>query len=378
VARPGRELSGQSVDRTRSPIAALARSFAFARPENWFASKIPPLLAIAYLEILRLAIAPHDAVRLLACALFSVCCVAIYGHVVNDLFDLDADRHAGKANRLARIRPVHRALVTGASLIAGFLPALVTHYSTAAITVLALNYLWPTIYSLPITRLKERGLLGVACDALGSHITPTVFVLTLASSVPATTSPRLSGFDLVATAWAGVLGFKGILHHQTADRDNDIRSGVVTFATRMPVEAVQRFLTRFNVLVELPVSALLTIVVASYCPLAIVAFIAYTGSETVKYELGFQFALSPDPATIRASVPFTNETFYVLWLPMAAAVQLAVDQPVLSWIPMLHAAVFSRPAAQQLTDWRAMLENAALASPGRVGRASRRARRGGA
>jgi hypothetical protein len=98
----------------------------------------------------------------------------------------------------------------------------------------------------------------------------------------------------------------------------------------------------------------------------------------VKYKLGFQFALSPDPATIRASVPFTNEMFYVLWLPMAAAVQLAVDHPVLSWIPVLQAAVFGRHVAQQLADLRALIKNAALASPRRAGRVARLARRGGA
>src|SRR5580704_15198358 len=109
--RPGmRKHNAEStpIERMRLRIAAIGGFFAFARPENWFVSKIPPLLAVAYLEILRLGIAPHDAVQLLACALFSICSVAIYGHVVNDLFDLDADRLAGKANRLASMQPIGR------------------------------------------------------------------------------------------------------------------------------------------------------------------------------------------------------------------------------------------------------------------------------
>jgi hypothetical protein len=260
------------------------------------------------------------------------------------------------------MRPVHRVLLTGAFLIGGFLPGLITRYSVSALAMLALNYLWPTIYSIPGTRLKERGLLGVACDALGSHITPTLFVVALFE--PA--GP--SGFGVVATVWAGVLGLKGILHHQAADRDNDIRSGTITYTTKMPVEVLQRFLTRFNLLVELPVSALLTIIVAASCPFAIFAFTLYTASEAIKHQLGFRFALSADPATIRASVPFTNEMFYVLWLPMAAAVQLAVDHPAFVWIPLLHAIVFRRPVVQQIVDWHAMLRGAALAYPHRLGR----------
>ena len=331
------------------------RPFAFARPENWFVSKIPPLLAIAYIDILRFAIAPGPAAHLLASALVSIVCVAVYGHVVNDIFDLEADRLANKVNRLAAMNPTRRLLLAASFLVAGFLPALVTGYSIGAVSLLALNYLWPTIYSIPATRLKEKGLLGVACDALGSHVTPTLFILALfARAAP----DGLTATALVATLWAAVLGLKGILHHQIADRDNDIRSGVVTFATRADVTSLQRFLSRFNLLAELPVSALFTLLVCPWFPLAIPAFVLYTASEAVKYRLGFQFALTADPAAARPSVPFTNEMFYILWLPMAAAAQLGLEGPGFFWIPVLHAVVFRQPMLRQLDDWRAMLRQA--------------------
>lgn len=339
--------------------------FAFARPGNWFVSKIPPLLAVAYLEILQLRIAPGAAVRLLACGLISICCVAVYGHVVNDIFDREADRRANKANRLANMQPVRRLLLAWAFLIAGFLPAPTAGYSAGALSLLGLNYLWPTIYSIPLTRLKERGLLGVACDALGSHITPTLFVLTLfASSAPAAASTGQTAITVVATLWAGVLGLKGILHHQIADRDNDIRSRVVTLATKARPETLQRFLTIFNLLVELPVSALFAALAPSWRLMALAAFGGYTASEAIKYKLGFQFALSANPSTIRPSVPFTNERFYVLWMPMAAAIRLGLANPALLWVPLLHAAIFHRPVAEQVADWSAIIRIATLAYRG--------------
>jgi 4-hydroxybenzoate polyprenyltransferase/SAM-dependent methyltransferase len=327
--------------------------FAFARPGNWLASKIPPLLAIAYIDILRFGIAPNEAARLLVSALVSIFCVAVYGHVVNDIFDLEADRLANKVNRLAATRPARRLLLILGFLLAGFLPVLVTGYSIGAVSLLGLNYLWPTIYSIPALRLKERGLLGVACDALGSHITPTLFILALF----ATAAPSgLTVTALVATLWAALLGLKGILHHQIVDRDNDIQSGVATFATKADAATLQRFLTRFNLWAELPVSALFTLLVCPWFPLAIPAFVLYTGSEALKYRLGFQFALSTDPATVRPSAPFTNEMFYILWMPMAAAVQLGFEGPGFFWVPLLHAAVFREPLLRQLDDWRAMLQ----------------------
>ncbi|MGB8840547.1 MAG: UbiA family prenyltransferase [Aliidongia sp.] len=343
------------MDGTRYSTETVARFFAFARPGNWLVSKIPPLLAIAYIEILRFGIAPGEAARLLVSAVISIGCVAIYGHLVNDIFDLEADRLAGKINRLAAMRPIRRRLLVSVFALTGFLPAMVTAYPLGALLLLALNYLWPTIYSMPLMRLKERGLLGVACDALGSHITPTLFILALFAQA---TPSGLTVTALVATLWAALLGLKGILHHQIADRDNDIRSGIVTFATRADLPTAQRFLTRLNLLAELPVSALFTLLVCPWCPLAIPAFVLYVGSEALKYQFGFQFALSAEPATVRPSVPFANEMFYTLWMPMAAAVQLGFEGPGFFWIPLLHAAIFRQPLARQRDDWRAMVQQA--------------------
>jgi 4-hydroxybenzoate polyprenyltransferase len=354
------------MEQLRSRIAAIGGFFAFARPGNWFVSKIPPLLAVAYLDILRSGIAANDAVRLLACSMFSICCVAVYGHVLNDIFDQEADRLANKVNRVAIMRPVWRVLLPPAFIIGGFLPTFAAHYSIGPLLFLTLNYLWPTIYSIPFTRLKERSLFGVACDALGSHITPTLFVLALfATSGPARLSSGQIGFVVIGTLWAAVLGLKGILHHQIADRENDIQSGIMTFATKTRPEVLQRFLTSFNLLTELPVSALLTVKVSSWCPMAIAAFIVYTGSEVTKYVLGFKFGLTANPVTIRASVPFTNEMFYVLWMPMAAATQIGLDKPGLFSLPILHAVIFHQPVVQQLNDWLAIIKNATLVYRGR-------------
>ena len=347
--------------RMRLRIAYFTKLFAFARPGNWFVSKIPPLLAVAYLNLLRFGFAPHDAARLLSCGLLSIICVAVYGHVLNDIFDQEADRLAHKVNRLASVPPLYRALITVTFLIGGFLPALIADYSVGVLSLLLLNYLWPTIYSLPIPRLKEKGLLGIACDAFGSHITPTMFMLALfVPSSGAGTTRGGVGFALVAALWAAVLGLKGILHHQIADCDNDIHSGIVTFATKTSLPILQRFLTGFNLLVELPVSSLLTAMVASWCPLVVPALVLYVGSEALKYRMGFQFALTANPATVRASVPFTNEMFYVLWMPTAAAIQLGLNNPAFLWLPILHAVIFHQPLAQQLRDWRAIIDNAAL------------------
>ncbi len=299
-----------------------ARPFAFARADNWWFSKIPPLLGISYLCILMEGFPAGTAFQKLGCYLISIACVATYGHIVNDAFDVDADLRAHKFNAMSRLRGSSRALLAISFLLAGFLPALIADYSGVSLMLLAANYLWPTIYSIPGIRLKERGLSGVVCDAMGSHVTPTLLLLSVFGLLQANASTGARAFASAATLWSAALGIKGILHHQILDRESDTGSGTNTFAINMELATILRFLARFNLWVELPISVALAAIVFRFCPLV----------------------------ATRAIVPFTNELFYIWWLPMAAALQLALVHPVLWWLPGLHAGVFYMTLPMALTE----------------------------
>lgn len=332
---------------------AIARWCAFARAGNWWFSKIPPLLTVSYLTILMTDTDPRVAAVLIGCYVFSVSSVAIYGHVINDIFDVETDLQAGRRNAMTDVPQSMRVLLAVIFLCAGFLPALIVHYPLTAFLLLGANYLWPTIYSVPGFRLKERGLLGVICDALGSHITPTLLGLVLfgAFELPA---PIRRLYPLIITVWATALGIKGILHHQVLDHEADTASGTSTFAIAAGPDAIKRFMTEFNLLVELPASAALVFLVVPWCPLAAVALAVYCALETIKYTAGFQFALSH---SIRASVPFANEMFYTLWMPMAAALQLAARGPAWLWLPVVHFVLFRDVFAAQASDLKSVAAN---------------------
>src|SRR5687767_6128697 len=135
--------------------------FRWARPGNWWFSKIPPLLAVAYLAVLNQDIEFGRAALLLGCLVFSFSGVAAFGHAINDAFDIEQDRQAGKQNAMAALSWSGRSVVILAFLCAAFLPAIVAEYSATAILLLILNCLCPTIYSVPGVRLKERGIWGI-------------------------------------------------------------------------------------------------------------------------------------------------------------------------------------------------------------------------
>jgi Nucleotide-diphospho-sugar transferase len=267
-------------------------------------------------------------------------CVATYGHIVNDAFDVEADLRANKPNAMSNLSVGARILLALLFFVGGFLPASVANYSYLTLALLAANYLWPTLYSIPGIRLKERGLLGVMCDAMGSHITPTLLILSVFDLVSADSSIGLWIFGGAATLWAAVLGIKGILHHQIYDRVNDIESGTVTLATVVGPARIIRFLTWFNITVELPVSAGFAATVLYPCPFAAAALAIYVSTQTLRYRLGERLTMASDAQMTRAIVPFTNELFYTLWLPMAAALQLAVAGAGFWWLPVVQAGAF--------------------------------------
>jgi 4-hydroxybenzoate polyprenyltransferase len=333
-------------------ILRLAPMLGMVRFSNWWTHKIPPLLLVVYVELVRRHASLGQSAGALCVLVCCVSCVAAYGHVVNDWSDIADDRRAGKANAMHGVSVGRRAALCFALVVAGFAALAAFPDAWPARVALGLNYMWPTLYSMPRVRLKERGLLGVLSDAAGSHITPTLFAFAVVNVfVPAPVDVVVLS---AVVLWATALGIKGILYHQMADRANDEIAGVVTFAGAFDVSRLSAVLTRYNLCVELSVSVFLTVAVAGFVPLAVVALGAYLILECTKYALGFEFALSSDARLRRASVPFANEMFYTLWLPLAAAVQLALQGVVFSWLPLLHAVLFREQLAVLFADSRAL------------------------
>ena len=192
--------------------------FNLFRGQDWWFYKIPPLLAIAYAEILIQNISPHTAATTLLALIASMFFVAAYGHVVNDIFDIEVDRRADKANRMGLLPISQRILLSLSLAVAGLVPWFFTGFSTQSALLLAGIYTLLTIYSAPPLRLKEKGLLGVITDATAVHAVPTLFVATVFSQLANSPEPRSITIVNVATLWAFLVGIRGIVLHQIWDR----------------------------------------------------------------------------------------------------------------------------------------------------------------
>lgn len=241
--------------------------FNLLRGSDWWFYKIPPLLAVAYAEILLQTPPPQKALVTLLALLASMFFVAAYGHVVNDIFDIEVDRRADKPNRIAALSISQRILLCISLAVAGLVPWLLTSFSTQSALLLTGIYTLLTVYSAPPLRLKERGFWGVLTDAAAVHAVPTLFVATVLSQITNLPQPESVALATVATLWAALVGIRGIVLHQIWDRENDIASGVNTLVVSIGVEPARSWLSFLIFPCEMLLLALLIFVISQFAPL---------------------------------------------------------------------------------------------------------------
>lgn len=312
------------------------------RSSEWWSFKIPPILAVGYAYLL-LSTDQHSAfvsVGLIFAVMTSIIAVAAYGYVINDCFDIEQDRLAGKSNSMANRSVASRFAILGLILGIGWFPALLAGYSKLACVFLAIDFLLPTLYSIPPIRLKERGVFGVLADASAAHLFPVLLVSAVMLIGPEPLPlPRLI-LIVTTAAWYTLVGLRGIIDHQLVDREADIKSGVVTLATARGMIRILKWIRRVLYVFEM-ISFAALVVILGMSTYSIFPVIAVFGSlEIIKRLVGW---VERDPSGgKRLYLPFANNIVYSLWIPIALSLEIGLRYPLLIWLPMLHIVLFSR------------------------------------
>ncbi len=323
------------------------------RVDNWWYSKVAPAIAVSWCAALFYQVPAWATARSILLIAFVGLCAGSYGHIINDVFDIEVDRNAGKRNHMARFTPLQRFLLCALTLGLGFLPVLFVSYSPTSLILISIEFLLPTIYSIPPIRLKGRGALGLVCDSLGAHMVPCLYcisVLAHFSSRPdLIPTPASITFICLTAVWALVLGLIGILIHEFEDRENDIRSGIRTFATDVEFHTVRRPIAIFYA-VELLAFAGMVIVLLHPAPaiaIALLFFLIITAIKLVSHWPHYRH-YSDDATAVQWWQ--LSHPFYEAYLPIAASLQFAFGHPWLLAFPVLEFAVFAPTFRQQLAD----------------------------
>jgi 4-hydroxybenzoate polyprenyltransferase len=357
------------------PIESAAGSLpsvrVLGRVDNWWYSKVAPAIAVSWCAALMYQVPAWATARSILLIAFVGLCAGSYGHIINDVFDIEVDRNAGKRNHMARFTPMQRFFLCALTLGLGFVPVLFVSYSPTSLILIAIEFLLPTIYSIPPIRLKGRGAFGLVCDSLGAHMVPCLYCISVLAHFagnPALVHTTASiVFICLTAAWALLLGLIGILIHEFEDRENDIRSGIRTFATEVEFRTVRGPIAIFYAIELCAFGGMVAVLFrpAPAIAIAVVLFLIVAAIKLVSHWPHYRH-YSEDATAIQWWQ--LSHPFYEAYLPIAASIQYAIGHPWLAAFPVLEFAVFAPTFRQQFADLELALRNAAawLAWGGRL------------
>ncbi len=301
------------------------------RAYDWWDHKLPPVLAVFYGTLFLSRHSVAVAVPAALALLVAVAAAAAFVSVVNDLADRGDDAAAGKLNRMAGRRRWEAALLVGVPLAVGLVLLIAWRRELPLMLAYAGSWIAFSLYSLPPFRLKKRGFAGVAADAAGAHLFPSLTALLLAAQI-AGRAPDAWWTASVAL-WSFSYGTRGILWHQLLDSDNDRRADVPTFARRVSPTRAARFATHIVFPVEAAALAGMVLRLGSLLPLLFLllylALVAAMGARIVIVASERRWAMA-------------LQDYDELFLPVSILCASALFHPLDALVLLAHLILFPR------------------------------------
>jgi hypothetical protein len=231
------------------------------------------------------------------------------------------------------------------------------------IALILTAYIVATLYSLPPTRLKERGTLGLLAAAVAQRTLPAVIVF-----------QAMGVWDRTAVALcvlSTLIGLRYILVHQILDLRDDARTGLRTFGTDRGADFLCRLISRVVFPLELASLGVAVVTMAETVPsLWALAALYAVWLEVLRRRLK-RFALTPSPV----SYDLLADLYFIYW-PLLLAGVLCVREPVL--LPVLALTiVWLFRAIRALVGNAAQHFDSSVAAPGRGNTAAAIASAGG-
>jgi 4-hydroxybenzoate polyprenyltransferase len=318
----------------------------FLKIHRWWDYQLTIMLALAYQIIAGAPSVPRLSSWLTAFVLFVLACIGIagFGHLVNDYFDRATDSLSGAPNLVGN--RVTRSLVakTVAVVALAWVPWLWLPTDAVILSLLVLEFVLFFMYSMPVFRLKERGLLGPVTDSLYSYAVSTSVAMLVFAKLAQFHIPVW--FSLLIAAWSFLLGLRQILAHQILDESRDAHAGLRTFVT---IHGWQQTLFVLDCIIFPGELGLFLIVLCSLAPNSAstwVGFMLYVPAVVlVNRTRNIGLVVNPWRLPRIDRLIFLNNTllfrFYTEWFPLLGLISLVQRAPAYLTVAVLHLVLFN-------------------------------------
>jgi colanic acid/amylovoran biosynthesis glycosyltransferase len=289
---------------------------ASSNTHHWWKPKASSLLNVLYTVIFIGALSFSKSLLLLAPAILTIFGIGTFGHLVNDWFDIEADRKANKHNRLAHFSPWGKSLAVLGALVLALLPWAVLPFDHVSVVLLAAEFLLLLLYAVPPVRIKERIYLALVTDAAYAYAVPAALAAHTTFLASGKVPDRV--FIGALLLWQFFLGLRHFLNHLALDRINDLITHTRTLATIKGNYFLHRFIRNVILPLELIFLAGFILTLSRY---SFSLVLAYIGSFVL-------FASFPAILAVARSYSFLSYRFSKTSLD-------AFYQDVLPFVPLL-------------------------------------------
>lgn len=301
------------------------------RADDWRNSLLPVVCGHLYLAML-LTGEGFDVEALLTILLFLLSAVgfAATGYLINEFFDRPTDRHAGKPNRLATVRPAHVALLGLMSLTLVLVPWLWLPSNLLTWGLISGELMLFILYAAPGMRWKDTPVLANVTDAAYAYLIPMLLSFHMVHLMAGKAMP----VSIVPYALAMfVVGLRNITVHQV----NDLVVDSLTHLRSLPMLMGQRGISRllvFLLCLEMLLFLTALLMMAMVSPIVVVLSVVLI--SVTAYRL--LWAL-PDWRTHGAAcspVRQITDHFYQIEMPLTVLLLLSIQDSHWSVILLFH------------------------------------------
>jgi len=320
------------------------------RSHEWWDHKTPQVLSLAYATAI---MANASLFKLLAPGFLmifaSLIAIAVYASIINDFTDLEIDRACGKSNMMERLSPFMRLLLVLSSLGLVLIAAAFIYPNIYGVVFYLLIALAISLYSFEPVRLKKRGIWGIISCASAEHFFPALFSTAVINWYSG------SKVDVLWLCAAGslslVYGTRSILWHQFLDRDNDLRSGVHTFAAGTNPASFKKW-ARVIIVIELLALTAVLFQLRLLLPVIFLAiYLVFALSRSRLFHSPIITIFTPKDSYFQLLML----DYYSLFFPASLLIYAAAKQPM-DWIVLcIHLAMFHKILWYNIKDGYYML-----------------------
>lgn len=276
--------------------------------------------------------------------------IAGFGYFMNDLADRKEDEQAGKFNVLLKMHP---AAIGG--LLALFLALAVLPWvfyfpkNEWTLSLLGGELLLFILYSVPPFRFKERGILGVICDAMYAHAVPAVLAAVTFYELGDPVHPHWILYIVVLGSWQFWLGVRNILLHMRSDLEKDKGTGTRTLGVRWCRSKLDFILKRVTFPLELLGFAGFYGLMCYWWSWWILLGLYFPCFVWYKLKYVDQVGI---PVGFAERITLWIDDLVVLWLPLMVLGNLVVRDPWMWVLLGAHLLLFRNAVTETMLAWR--------------------------